>query len=262
MTKFFIGAEELGESEQVGFPAFIHLATGRSIVSGADWNNSGRVEFGLSGEGMLRIERMPTGLNIRIFSTMNENTIPPLVLELPEEARELSLREVERRLGALRTLHAIVHLLENDRVDTVEDALAEGGDLDAYLKDDEQLFLESLSPGSWVLTLLTKVRDSYKSLLRVVAMVYARGREAALRKMEAEARLVELDVEEREFKLLIERIDYGLDLGRKLRRMESREPLRKLVEQQVRALLPGSTPSDVTAATRRLLETPPPKRNK
>jgi hypothetical protein len=116
-------------------------------------------------------------------------------------------------------------------------------------------------------TLLTKARDSYKSLLRVVAMVYARGRDASLRKLEAEARLAELNVEEREFKLLTQRIDYSLDLGKRLRRLESSEPLRSLVEEQVRVLLPGSSPNDVTMATQRLLGAPqakldPPKRRK
>jgi predicted ATPase len=107
--------------------------------------------------------------------------------------------------------------------------------------------------------LFTKVRESYKSLLRVVLMVYARGREAALRKIEAEARLVELEAEEREFKLLSQKVDYGLALGQKLWRREIDEPLRQLLEQQVRLLL-SDPDEDYTAATNRLLELTPPKR--
>ncbi len=44
MTRFFIGADELGQSEEIDFAEFIHLATGQSIVSGADWGG-GRVEL-------------------------------------------------------------------------------------------------------------------------------------------------------------------------------------------------------------------------
>lgn len=86
MSKFFIGAEELGESEQVDFAEFIQLLTGRSIVSGADWGG-GRVEFGLSGEGMLRVTWKPNGIDVRLFSTTNRGEIPSLLLALPEEQR-------------------------------------------------------------------------------------------------------------------------------------------------------------------------------
>src|ERR1039458_2708123 len=44
MSKFFIGAEELGRV-QVGFAEFVQLVSGRSIVSAADWGG-GRVELG------------------------------------------------------------------------------------------------------------------------------------------------------------------------------------------------------------------------
>lgn len=39
-----------------------------------------------------------------------------------------------------------------------------------------------------------------------------RGREALLKKLEAEARLKELDVEEKEFEIFTKKADYGLNL--------------------------------------------------
>jgi hypothetical protein len=63
------------------------------------------------------------------------------------------------------------------------------------LGNEEQLFLESVSAGSWILTIWTAARSSYKSLLSVIGIMYPRGREAFLSKLEAEARLKELDVE-------------------------------------------------------------------
>lgn len=259
MAKFFIGADELGGAEKIGFEDFIQLILGRSVVSGADWGG-GRVELGLSGNGMLRLSWAPSGINVQIFSTANPGEIPSLLLELPAVKRRLEFREVERRLAALRTLHAVVHLLETGRTEILEKALANGSEpLDSYLAEDEQLFLECLSPGSWILTVWTGVRNSYRSLLSVVAIVYSRGREAFLSKLEAELRLKQLDVEDREFTLLTRKIDYCLGLTKKLRDPESERRLRELVNSQVRALLPDSNPEDIAAAERGLLELPPPE---
>jgi hypothetical protein len=258
MAKFFIGAEEVGESKEVSFEEFIQLAMGRSITSGADWGG-GRVEFGLSGDGMLRVSWKPNGIDVRIFSTTNRSEIPSLLLALPEERRRLPFREVEKRLAALRTLHAAVYLLETGRTEILEKALATGGeDLDSYLGVGEQLFLESIAPGSWILTVWTGFRNSYRSLLSVVAIVYTRGRDAFLTKLEAESRLKQLDVEEREFRLTTQKINYCLGMAKKLHNPESEQRLRALVQDQVRALLPDSSQEEVARATRGLLELPPP----
>ena len=167
---------------------------------------------------------------------------------------------MEKRLAALRTLHAVVYLLETGRAEIVEKALATGGrDLDSYLGANEQLFLESIAPGSWILTVWTGLRNSYRSLLSVVAVVYTRGREAFLTKLEAETRLKQLDVEEREFRLTTQKINYCLGMAKKLHNPESEQRLRALVQDQVRALLPDSSHEEVTRATRGLLELPPPE---
>ena len=93
MSKFFIGAEELGRV-QVGFAEFVQLVSGRSIVSAADWGG-GRVELGLSGDGMLRVAWVRNGIDVSIFSTTNAGEIPPLLLALPEEKRRLPFQEQE-----------------------------------------------------------------------------------------------------------------------------------------------------------------------
>jgi hypothetical protein len=61
MAKFTIGAEELTRPRDISFAEFTQVAIGRSIVSGADWGNE-RVEFGLSGDAMLRIFWTPNGI--------------------------------------------------------------------------------------------------------------------------------------------------------------------------------------------------------
>jgi hypothetical protein len=257
MSKFFIGAPELGRPKQVTFADFIQLVTGRSIVSAADWGG-GRVEFGLSGEGMLRIGWNRDGIDVSIFPTTNPGETSALLLALPEENRRLPFREVEKRLGALRRLHALVHLIETGRTEALERALIDHDRIDLVLNPDEQLFLESVSPGSWTLAVWTGLRSSYRSLLSVVGVIYARGREAFLSRLEAEARLKQLDVEEREFRLKTQQINYCLGLSKKLHNPESQDRLRILVENQVRALLPESNPEEVSRATRGFLELAPP----
>lgn len=257
MSKFFIGAAELGKPRQVSFAEFIQLVTGRSIVSAADWGG-GRVEFGLSGGGMLRIGWNRDGIDVSIFSTTNRGETAPLLLPLPEENKRLPFREVEKRLAALRRLHAVVHLIDTGRTEALEKALADHDRIDLFLNPDEQLFLESVSPGSWTLAVWTGLRRSYTSLLSVVGIIYARGREAFLSRLEAETRLKQLDVEEREFQLKTQQINYCLGLSKKLHHPESQERLRFLVESQVRALLPESDADEVSRATGGFLELPSP----
>lgn len=53
MTRFSIGAPELEQHRQSSFEESIYLVKGRSIISGANWNNE-RIELGLSGGAMIR----------------------------------------------------------------------------------------------------------------------------------------------------------------------------------------------------------------
>jgi len=69
MAEFTLGAQELGETQQSDFAEFINIVTGRSVVSGADWGND-RIEFGLSGDGMVRIFWTPDGLHGSITSLL------------------------------------------------------------------------------------------------------------------------------------------------------------------------------------------------
>ena len=91
MTEFSIGAQELGETRKSDFAEFINVVMGRSVISGADWGKD-RVEFGLSGDGMIRIFWTPDGLNANYISTTNRDEIPPLMLEIAGEEKKLPAR--------------------------------------------------------------------------------------------------------------------------------------------------------------------------
>lgn len=82
-----------------------------------------------------------------------------------------------------------------------------------------------------------------------------RGREALLKKLEAEARLKELDVEEREFEIFTKKADYGLSLMDRLSSDSAKTALRDRVEEELGNFLllePHSV--EVQNAKKRLLD--------
>ena len=256
MSEFSLGAAETGDSIPSSFAEFISVASGRSIISGADWGDE-RFELGLSGDGMIRVFWTRDGLHINYVSTTNPGETPPLMLQLVDGERRVPARLLEGRLRGLRSLYAIVHLISTGRADVLERALisAPNSDLEELLHPDEQLFIECLAPGSWYVTLWAKVRPAYQSVLQTVAIIYVRGREALLKKLEAEARLKELAVEAKEFELATKKIDYGLGLMDRLSSDPAKAALRQRVEQDLSSFLlasPGS--SEVQSASHRLLQ--------
>ena len=191
MPHYTLGAFELGTPDPSDFSEFINIVSGRSIVSGADWGHD-RFELGLSGDGMMRVFWTPKGLEVNFLSTTNKDEIPPLILQLVDEERRLPARLLERRLFGMRQLYALVRLADTDRLNMLDVDLGAIRDLEDLLPADEHLYVECLASGSWYLTVWSKVQGSYKSLLKTVALVYSRGREALLTKLEAEARLKNL----------------------------------------------------------------------
>lgn len=256
MAEFTLGAQELGETQESDFAEFINIVTGRSVISGADWGKD-RIEFGLSGDGMIRIFWRPDGLHANFISTTNKDEIPPLMLQIVDGEKRLPARVLEMRLHALRTLYAIVHLSLTDRFHLVQDALSKdpGYDLELLLEDDELLYIECLSPESWYVTLWSKMRTSYRSVLQTIAIVSEKGREALLSKLEAEARVKELEVEEKEFELFTKKVDYGLGLVDRLSSDSAKNALKDRVENELgNFLLLQPQSIEVQDAKKRLLD--------
>ncbi len=256
MAEFTLGAQELGEVQQSNFAEFISIVTGRSVISGADWGKD-RIEFGLSGDGMIRIFWSPDGLQANFIATTNKDEIPPLMLQIIDGEKRVPARTLEKRLRALRTLYAIVHLFLTDRFNLVQDILLKDPDydLELLLDDDELLYVECLAPGSWYVTLWSKLRTSYHSVLQTVAIVSERGQEALLSKLEAEARLKELEVEEKEFRNFTKKLDYGLGLMDRLSTDSAKTALKDRVEKALEnfLLLPPDS-AEVQGAKKRLLD--------
>jgi hypothetical protein len=258
VTTFTLGANEVGPVVPSDFGEFISIVSGRSVVSGADWGND-RLEFGLSGDGMIRVFWTPQGLHANFISTTNINEVPPLMLRLSEEDRRIPARVLELKLRALRNLYAAVHLLSTGRSTLVENALLSGDglDLEALLNPDEYLYVECLAPGSWYITLWSKAKESYRSVIATVALVYERGRDATLRKLEAEARIKELEAETKEFELLTKKLDYGLGLVDRLTSPQAKAALTQQIENDVSDLLQVSSSSNLAHhASQRFLQGP------
>jgi len=256
MAEFTLGAHEIGPVIPSDFSEYINIVSGRSIISGADWGKD-RVEFGLSGDGMIRVFWTPAGLHLNFLSTTNVNEIPPLMIQISDGDKKLPVRIIELRLRALRTLYALVHLSNTNRLHRVQELLQKKpeADLEELLDPIEYLYIECLAPGSWYVTLWSKLKTSYLSILQTMALVYPRAREAILRKLEAEARLKELDVEKREFELFSKKLDYGLGLMDRLSADPAKKALKHRVEEELsRLLLKDRVSSDVKEATRKLLE--------
>ena len=84
--------------------------------------------------------------------------------------------------------------------------------------------------------------------------MFARSREAFLRKAEAEADLKELDVAERRFHLDRMKTDYVLKLTKQLPDEESRQAVQRFVLDAIRdALGPKASNDDVAASSIKLL---------
>lgn len=254
MSEFSLGAQELGETQRSDFGEFISIVTGRSIVSGANWGND-RFELGLSGDGMIRVFWTPEGMHVNFISTTNVDEIPPLILQLVDEERRLPARVLEKRLFGLRQLYAIIRLADTDRLELLEKSLESVRDLEDLLEPEEQLYVECLAPGSWYLTVWSKLKDSYLSVVKTVALVYGRGRDALLSKLEAEARLKALEAEEKEFELFTKKLDYSMALSERMGSDYARKALEERVSKGLEDfLLRDRNSEDVKEASRRLLK--------
>lgn len=240
MADYSIGAYEMGEAYATDFQSVLSIIKGRSIISSADWGND-RFELGLSGNLMLRFFRTEDGTTINLISTQNLDENPSLVVDLGDMEKRVPISVIEKKLSGLRTLYAIFYLIYNDRHEELQSYLIKHpqGDIEqALLSKDEQLYIESISYGSWVLTVWSKTKKAYKAISSVAGLAFDRGREAFLSKLEADARLKNAQADKEEvktkkesFDLQKDQMDYLLEASDKMEIPEIKELLRKRLIQ-------------------------------
>jgi hypothetical protein len=91
--------------------------------------------------------------------------------DLPQR---VPIHVIEDKHNGLRTLHAIFYLMQNDRSNDLASFLAREpeGDIErALIADEDRLYIESISYGSWLLTVWAKTVSAYKSLSSVAGLV-------------------------------------------------------------------------------------------
>lgn len=240
MADYSIGAYELGEVLVTDFQSVLSIIKGRSIVSAADWGND-RFELGLSGNLMLRFFRTEDGTSINLISTQNSDENPALVVDLGDMQQRVPISVIEKKLNGLRTLYAIFYLIYDDREKELQSYLIKHpqGDIEqALLSKDEQLFIESISYGSWVVTVWSKTKKAYKAITSVAGLAFERGREAFLSKMEADARLKNAQADKEEtktkrekFELQKDQMDYLLEASEKMDIPEVKEQIKNRIIQ-------------------------------
>lgn len=240
MAKYVLGAPEMNEREISSSKELISIIKGRSIISAADWGKD-RFELGLSGNLMIRFFQTSAGMIVNLVDTTNSNENPSLVIDMGDMGRRVPISTIIIKLDALRTLYAIYYLIYAGREKELQFLLLNhpDGDIEQkLLSNEERLYIESVSYGSWVLTVWAKTRIAYKSIISVAGLVFARGREAFLQKYEADARLKnaeadlkQLEVQREKFELGKDQLDYLLQVSDKLDSPEAKIILKdKLID--------------------------------
>lgn len=250
-TNFTIGAAELGDISQSSFQEFVSIIKGRSIISAADWGGT-RFELGLSGNLMVRFFLSDDEITVNLLSTRNKGENPSLVINMGDMEQRIPVSVIATKLNALKTIYAIFYLIQDGREKELQSFLLESpqGDIErTLLKREEQLFIESISYGSWVMTIWGATKKSYRAIVSTAGLVFERGREAFLSKLEADARLKnaaadlkETEVREKEFDIGKKQFDYLMEASDKLDVPEAKELLKKrLIEATQRFTIGDKT---------------------
>ncbi len=265
---YSIGAYEMGNNTRSNFEEFISVLKGRSIISGADFGDD-RFELGLSGDLMIRFFWTEHGLLKNLVNTTNKDDSPAFVMNFGDMDKRVPIHVIATKLNALRTLYAAFYLINDGRQNELQEFLLENpkGDIESLLAADDQLFIESISYGSWnIASWAKKTGKAIKSLRSVAGMVFNRSREAYLSKMEAEARLKaaeadktanearrieaetrekEVDIRAKEFDLRKSQMDYFLEVTDKLDDKDAREILKdRLIHATRNFMLGDKTDND------------------
>lgn len=248
--------EHSGRVRSIEFEEFSEIVSGRSIVaiSGSppySYNNTLTLELsgGVKADVFFDERELIVHLSPYTASTY-ANPASPLLISLGDMPRMVSLRDVQLKLDGLRTLHALYFLVYSGRARELENLLRRNPDTDiesALLSEEERLHVESISSGSWNLALWArKFKESVWALGSVVGLVYDRGRDAFLRKLEADAWLKEeqakrqaIENEIEMVKLRSARVDYIHKVTKEIGDRETKRIVQKRLVQAAQELVTG-----------------------
>jgi hypothetical protein len=154
---------------------------------------------------------------------------------------------LESALMHLREFYASVFMVmaqegtrdQMRRFVTLARAIEEPRDLETLLSPHERLYVTAATPGSFLITLLTKSPVAYRIIRIIAPLFYEEGRDYIIRKMRAETILKELDVEEKAASIERKRAETLLRIGRQLDQIKDsriRNVIARSLSKQVTAL--------------------------
>lgn len=230
----------------ISLEAFINSIKGRAIINVTNYEEN-NLELELSGNLTIRFANIndeETTINLKSSQTVEET--PSIVFDLGDMPRRVPISVIEKKLDGLRTLYAVYYLIYEGRAKELEVYLTQNPDGDIekdLLKETEQLFIESISSGSWYLNVWAKAKNAYKAINSVAGLAFERGREAFLKKLEAETRLIEAQAAKAEIEVSMERfntqksqLEYLLEVSEKMEVHEVKERLKERLIQAAKDL--------------------------
>ncbi len=126
------------------------------------------------------------------------------------------------RIHALRQIYAISLLIDAGRENEIAKAFSENGsvDFESLIDDEDKLFINAASTGSFWLTVTTKSTAAFKSLTNIFPLFYDEGRQAVLERVRANTELVKLDVDKKHLDIQMQKANGLIDLYNKIEKIK------------------------------------------
>ncbi len=253
MPKFYVHESVIKKPTKIDFGAFVQITKGMSISSLASGDDY--LELGLSRTYNLRLQVGRDGdITASLISTLNSGEMPPVRIELISDDERVTAELLERRIHALRQVYAMSLLLGDDREKELYARLLENphADLEAELVSaEDKLLIQEAGPGSLILTVIAKSKRTYQAVLNACALPYAEGRNALLRRVQAETALKELEVENKALDIKLKQAHGVVDVLKKidsLKDKEAREEIRRSYMGNLSEFSKSTPPLTIEAA--------------
>lgn len=255
MPRFTITQPPFEAMQEISFEDFVGLCKGLSVTSAAASGEGSRgpdfLEIGLSKTFNLRVQARGGELFVSVVPTLNFGDLPPVRFEIISEGEIVTAELLEHRLYYLRQTYALMFLLESGREEELANLLRAQPQVDieqALVDENDKLIVQEATPGSLILSLVAKTKVSYQAIIYASSLIFERGREAFLKRVEAKADLARLEVMDRALDLKIKAVDAAIEAAKKLNDIKDesiRAPIKDRFLSDVDKFLDAAPPPHV-----------------
>lgn len=229
MPKFSLFNFDNRTRRPLEFEDFLGLVKGGRISSAAARGKGSKgedfIEFGISEMFNLRISTYNKSLQVMLIP-LSAHEFPPVQMKIIEDGENVTAELLERRLHSVRQIYAIALLIENGKENELSSFLEKNksGDIERELiPENDKLLVKEAIPGSLWISFIAKSKATYKALLYVCAVPYARGRDALLGRLEAGTELARLEVEAKRQDQILKNAHSMVDLAQKISKIKDPE---------------------------------------